>query len=85
MREFPNSPHLLEESRARTSGTLAPLVELLERAQAEGLLKNLPVPFMVAFLQGTLTEMAAHIGADPEGAQEQRVDVARLCWDALKD
>ena len=27
MREFPNSPHLLEESRARTSGTLAPLVD----------------------------------------------------------
>jgi AcrR family transcriptional regulator len=85
MREFPNSPHLLEESRARTSGTLAPLVELLERAQAEGLLKSLPVPFMVAFLQGTLTEMAAYIGADPEEAQEQRVEVARLCWDALKD
>ena len=67
MREFRNSPHILEQSKAMTSGTLRPLEDLLERAQAEGLLKNLPVPFMVAFLQGTLTEMAGHIGAGPGG------------------
>lgn len=86
MREFGNSPHILEQSKAMTSGTLRPLKELLERAQAEGLLKSLSVPFMVAFLQATLTEMAGHIGTGPEAElQERRLEVARLCWDALKN
>ncbi len=86
MHQFHNSPYILEHSRKATSGTLLPLHQLLERAQAERLLKDLPLPLMIAFLQGTLREMAAYVAAEPARRRAAReLEVARLCWDALKD
>jgi AcrR family transcriptional regulator len=84
--QFCNSPYVFEPSKEMAGRALAPLVELLERAKAEGLLKGLPVPLMITFLQGTLTEMAAYVASEPKKQQEQRhLEVARLCWDALKE
>jgi AcrR family transcriptional regulator len=82
MHQFRNSPFLLEQTKELGARTGAPLVRLLERAKREGLLKDLPTPLMIAFLQGTLGELASYAAKDRR--EETYAEIARLAWDALK-
>ncbi len=80
-----NSPYLFEQTKEATSKSAAPLLSLLERAKAEGLLKDLPSPLMLTFLQGALVELSAFVASEPQRVRAQRhAEIARLCWDALK-
>jgi AcrR family transcriptional regulator len=82
MHQLRNSPFILEQTKELGEQAGAPLLRLLERAKKEGLLKDLPIPLMIAFLQATLTELASY-GAPGSREQTYR-EVARLVWDALK-
>lgn len=85
MHQFRNSPFLLEQTREQAARTGEPLLQLLARGKAEGLLKDMSTPLMVAFLQGTLAELAVYVSTEPRRAHEQRyAEIARLAWDALK-
>lgn len=85
MQQCANSPLVSEQTRERAARTAEPMVRLLERARAEGLLKDLPTPLMLTFLQGALREMAGFIGGQPKRAQGPLyATIARLAWDALK-
>jgi TetR/AcrR family transcriptional regulator, repressor of fatR-cypB operon len=85
MTQVANSPYLSEQTRAEAAIGVRPLNELLERGRRELLLKDLDPPFMMAFLQGTLRELAAVAAAEPRARRAERFDqIATLCWDALK-
>src|SRR6185369_3975295 len=63
MSQVANSPYLTAETKATTSLGFRPITELLERGKSELLLKNLDTSLMIAFLQGTLRELAAVVAA----------------------
>ena len=85
MQQFRNSPFVLEQTLAASEDAAAPLVALLERGKAEGLLKDVPTPLMLAFLQATLAELTAYVGNEPTRQHRERyAQIARLAWDALK-
>ncbi|HEU4538261.1 MAG TPA: helix-turn-helix domain-containing protein [Polyangiaceae bacterium] len=80
-----NSPYISDRTRAEAALGVRPLTELLERGQRELLLKDLDVPLMLVFLQGTLRELAAVVAAEPRARRAERCEqIATLCWDALK-
>lgn len=80
-----NSPYVTERTRAEAALGVRPLTDLLERGKRELLLKDLDTPFMIAFLQGTLRELATVVAAEPRAQRPRRFDqIATLCWDALK-
>ena len=85
MSQVANSPYLTAETKATASLGLRPITELLERGKSELLLKDLEPSFMLAFLQGTLRELAAVVAGEPRARRAERLDqIATLCWDALK-
>jgi AcrR family transcriptional regulator len=85
MHQFRNSPFLFEQTREETSRATEPLLDLLARGKKEGLLKDLPEPLMIAFLQGTLAELSSFAAAEGKKTQAGTYDqIARLAWDALK-
>ncbi|MCU0685900.1 MAG: TetR/AcrR family transcriptional regulator [Polyangiaceae bacterium] len=85
MSQVANSPYLTDETRAEAAMGARPLTELLERGRRELLLKELDTPFMLAFLQGTMRELAALAAAEPRARRAERFEqIATLCWDALK-
>ncbi|UJR81585.1 TetR/AcrR family transcriptional regulator [Sandaracinus amylolyticus] len=85
MQQFRNSPFVLEGTLAASEDATAPLLALLERGKAEGLLKDVPTPLMIAFLQATLAELTAYVGSEPSRHHRERyAQIARLAWDALK-
>lgn len=85
MSQFRNSAFQLEETRAVSERASEPLLRLLERGKAEGLLKDIPTSLMVAFLQAMLTEIVSYVASQPPGThQEMYASIARLAWDALK-
>lgn len=85
MSQFRNSPALLAENREIAQRGAMPLLNLLERGKKEGILKDTPTDLMVAYLQGALTDLAAFVESKPKKEREQqRREIARLCWDALK-
>src|SRR5262249_22659328 len=85
MHQVLNSPFLFEQTRERASHFTAPMLALLERGKAEGLLKDLPAKMMIAFLQGTLAELAAFVSHEPKSAKAAHyAQITRLAWDALK-
>jgi AcrR family transcriptional regulator len=86
MHQFQNSPFLFAETKKEVTGTLAPLVKLLERGRNEGLFKPLPTPAMIAFLQGTLGELAAWAEGQPKKSRVALYgEFAQLCWDGLSN
>jgi len=86
MHQFRNSPFLFEQTREESSRYSEPLIVLIERGKAEGLLKpDVPTPMMIAFVQGTLAELAAFVSFEPKKTHGHHyAQIARLAWDALK-
>lgn len=85
MTQVANSPYLTESTRAEVAVGVRTLTELLERGKRELLLKDLDTRFMIAFLQGTLRELAAVVASEPRAQRARRCEqIAVLCWDALK-
>lgn len=85
MHQMQRSSMVSEQTRAEAQAVSAPLAELLERGKREALLKELETPFMVAFLVGTVDELARYLDTLPPRARRaQRDHIAQLCWDALK-
>jgi AcrR family transcriptional regulator len=79
------SPSLSEQTRAEAGLGMRPLHEMLERGKRELLLKNLDTPFMMAFLNATLRDLASLAAADPPAQRKQRFEqIVALCWDALR-
>ena len=80
-----NSPYVSEETRQTAAGGARPLIELIERGKRERLLKELDTTLMIAFLQGTLRELAGFATAVPKARRAACFEqIATLCWDALK-
>ncbi|NVB40674.1 TetR/AcrR family transcriptional regulator [Pseudenhygromyxa sp. WMMC2535] len=85
MRQLQHSSFLHEQSREMAAQTILPLSALLERGKAEGLIKDLPTPLLIAFIHGTLAELAGFAGAQPRKQRAQTfASVAQLVWDAIK-
>jgi AcrR family transcriptional regulator len=85
MGQVANSPYLTKKTKALVSLGSRPLTDLLERGKRELLLKDLDTDLMLAFLQGSLLELAATVGAAPRAERARRLEqIAGLCWDALK-
>lgn len=85
MHEMQRSPLVSEKTRAEARAVAAPLGELLERGKREALLKDLETPFMIAFLTGTVDELARYLETlPPKARRAQRDQIAQICWDALK-
>lgn len=85
MQEFARSPFVSAGAREQASRAAEPLVRLLERGKAEALLKDLPTPLMIAFLQAALDGLGPHVAAEPKrGQAERHAAIARMAWDALK-
>lgn len=85
MHQMQQSPLVSEKTRAEARAVAAPLAELLERGKREALLKDLETPFMIAFLTGTVDELARYLESlPPKARRAQRDQIAQICWDALK-
>jgi AcrR family transcriptional regulator len=86
MAQMANSPYLTPKTRlAAAVFGVRPIEELLERGKRELLLKDLDTDLMLAFLYGTLRELAGTIAQKPRKGRGRRLEeVAALCWDALK-
>jgi AcrR family transcriptional regulator len=85
MGQVANSPYLTPKTRAAAAVGVRPITDLLERGKRELLLKDLETDLMLAFLQGTLREMAAAVAGTPRAERGRRLEqIAGLCWDALK-
>lgn len=85
MAQVVSSPFLTAETRTAAAASYAPLHELLERGKRELLLKDLDTPLMLAFLQGTLKELAPIVGAAPRAERKKKLEqISQLCWDALR-
>jgi TetR/AcrR family transcriptional regulator, repressor of fatR-cypB operon len=85
MTQVANSPYLTEQTKTEAAIGVRPLTELLERGKREFILKDLDTAFMLAFLQGTLRELAAVAASAPRAERARRFEqIATLCWDALK-
>lgn len=85
MAQVSNSPYLSEASKTEGVALTKALTSLLERGKRELLLKDLDAPFMIAFLHGTLRELAALAAREGKAQRKKRFEQAAvLCWDALK-
>jgi AcrR family transcriptional regulator len=84
LEQLHHSTLLSAETRAAAEGGVRPLVDLLERGKRELLLKDLEIPLMLAFLQGSLGGLAAHARAGAAPGRARFEQFARLCWDALQ-
>ncbi len=85
MGQVKNSPYLSETSKRETSTVTKALTDLLARGRRERLLKDLDDELVLAFLQGTLREMATLAAREPRANRKKRLrQIAALCWDALK-
>jgi AcrR family transcriptional regulator len=85
MAQVANSPYVSARVRETMALGVQPLTDMLERGKRERLLKALDVGLMLAFLQGTLRELAPLVAAVPRRRRTALVDeIAALCWDALK-
>jgi AcrR family transcriptional regulator len=73
------------ETRAAAESGYRALVELIDRAKREQLIKDLERPMIVAFLHGALRDLARALEALPANKRKaQREQIAALCWDAIK-
>lgn len=85
MRQVANSPFLSESSKSEGVAATRAITDLLGRGKRELLLKDLDDTLMIAFLQGTLRELAELVGKEPRARRKKRSEeIAALCWDALK-
>jgi TetR/AcrR family transcriptional regulator, repressor of fatR-cypB operon len=85
MAQVANSPYLTEQTKSAAEIGVRPLTLLLERGKREMLLKPLDTELMLAFLYGSLRELAAVVGRAPRSQRAGRSEQsAALCWDALK-
>jgi AcrR family transcriptional regulator len=85
MTQMANSPYLSTRARETMALGVRPLTDMLERGKRERLLKELDTALMLAFLQGTLRELAPLAAAMPRKRRAAAVEeIAGLCWDALK-
>jgi AcrR family transcriptional regulator len=85
MSQVANSPFLTKKTRAAAALEIRPLREVLERGKRELLLKDLETSFMIAFLQGTLRELATVVAHEPRANRAKRFEqIATICWDGLK-
>jgi TetR/AcrR family transcriptional regulator, repressor of fatR-cypB operon len=79
------STFLSAETREQAERGMVVLLQLLERGKREQLLKNLETPLILAFLHGTLRELALVLATLPPGKRRsRRIQIAALCWDAMK-
>lgn len=61
-----------------------PLLELLERGKRELLLKPIETRLMIAYLHGTLRELAFVVAEAPVGKRAALgAQIAQVCWDGL--
>lgn len=85
MGQMVNSPYLTDDTRMTVALGTRPLTALLERGKAEHLLKDMDTAWMLAFLNGAVRDMT-NLAAGMSEAERTayKIQVATLCWDALK-
>ena len=85
MEQVKHSTFLSPETRRAAEQGAQVLTELLERGKRERLLKPLDTALMIAYLQGTLRELAGALGGGPARKRARlREQLAIVCWDGLK-
>ncbi len=63
---------------------IAPLIALLERGQAERLVKRIAAPLLVAFLAGAIRFSATEVrGGTKATRARMATQLVTLCWDAI--
>lgn len=79
------STFISAETRAAAEQGFHVLIELIERGKREQLIKELELPFLLAFLHGALRDLAQALSRLPASKRRaQRDQMAVLCWDAIK-
>ena len=86
LQQFIASPYKREDqAMAVARPVMAPLAELLERGQREGLLKPDTECLIPSLLFGFVQQIAAHIHDKPERLNKAFMDSSfRLFWDAIR-
>jgi len=85
MEQVKHSTFLSNETRRTAERSAKVLYDLLERGKRELLLKPIDSTLMIAYLQGTLRELAGALGSVPASKRAGlRDQIAIMCWDGLK-
>ncbi len=74
-----------EDASADSTQLLAPIYELFEKAQKENVIKNMPMPGLVALAHGPITALVRM--ARSSKFEISSIDVenyAEACWDAIR-
>lgn len=85
MEQVKHSAFLSPATRSATAHDAKAMYDLLERGKREQLLKPLDTGLMIAFLHGTLRELAWALGGvSARRRAAVRLQIAIVCWDGLK-
>ena len=85
IRQYEYSDLLDEESKAMHRAAYVPVYALLEKAKKAGLIRQLPVDTMTAFLIGGANEIAHEGFGKQLNLQEQDIEQCyQLAWGAIK-
>ena len=86
LQQFIASPYKREDqAMAVARPVMAPLAQLLERGQRQGLLKTDTELLMPSLLFGFVTQIAAHIHDKPQRLTKAFMDTSfRFFWDAIR-
>ncbi len=80
-----HGPYLDETSRAMEAQAMAAAVMLLETAKAKGSVRNVPVPVLIAFVQGVLMGIVKAHAEHQLLSQPGAADAAEICcWEAIR-
>ena len=80
-----HSPFVDEDTRITIKKMFDPMFKLLERGKEEHLIKNIDTFWLVAFMTGTINEIAKRIIYFNKKATKDILDTNfQLCWDGIK-
>jgi AcrR family transcriptional regulator len=82
--QIERSPVFRERTRAATAAAMKPLFGLIERGQAERVVKAGDPELIIAFLAGALRSAADSLVVRPQARREQQIEqLLAMAWDSL--
>lgn len=80
-----HSPFIDEDTKTTLKKMFAPLVQLLDRGKEEHLVKAIDTFWLVAFMIGTINEIAKRVTYFDRKLTKEILDANfQLCWDGIK-
>jgi len=80
-----HSPYIDEDAKTTLKKMFEPLLELLQRGKKEHLVKDIDIFWLIAFMTGTINELAKRVIYFNKKPSKDIIDSNfQLCWDGIK-